>query len=101
MFNTSRRQLIRYGGGFLGTSLAASVVGSQLSKSNAQTAVNSQPWLTAQNQGLNPDQALTMLMEGNQRFWERRKKSPIKPLLRQFWAVPILACRQKLFLIKD
>ncbi|GBF53095.1 carbonic anhydrase [Microcystis sp. 0824] len=76
MFNTSRRQLIRYGGGFLGTSLAASVLGSQLSKTNAQTAVNSQPWLTAQNQGLNPDQALTMLMEGNQRFWERRKKSP-------------------------
>jgi carbonic anhydrase len=76
MFNTSRRQLIRYGGGFLGTSLAASVLGSQLSQTNAQTAVNSQPWLTAQNQGLNPDQALTMLMEGNQRFWERRQKSP-------------------------
>ncbi|MDJ0524019.1 MAG: carbonic anhydrase, partial [Microcystis sp. M53600_WE12] len=82
MFNTSRRQLIRYGGGFLGTSLAASVVGSQLSKSNAQTAVNSQPWLTAQNQGLNPDQALTMLMEGNQRFWERGKKSPNRDLAR-------------------
>ena len=76
MFNTSRRQLIRYGGGFLGTGLAATVLGSQLSKTNAQTAVNSQPWLTAQNQGLNPDQALTMLMEGNQRFWERRQKSP-------------------------
>ncbi|MCZ8159247.1 MAG: carbonic anhydrase, partial [Microcystis sp. LE19-196.1B] len=54
MFNTSRRQLIRYGGGFLGTGLAATVLGSQLSKTNAQTAVNSQPWLTAQNQGLNP-----------------------------------------------
>ncbi|BAG01335.1 carbonic anhydrase [Microcystis aeruginosa] len=76
MFNTSRRQLIRYGGGFLGTGLAATVLGSQLSQTNAQTAVNSEPWLTAQNQGLNPDQALTMLMEGNQRFWERRKKSP-------------------------
>ena len=76
MFNTSRRQLIRYGGGFLGTGLAATILGSQLSQTNAQTAVNSQPWLTAQNQGLNPDQALTMLMEGNQRFWERRKKSP-------------------------
>lgn len=76
MFNTSRRQLIRYGGGFLGTGLAATILGSQLSQTNAQTAVNSEPWLTAQNQGLNPDQALTMLMEGNQRFWERRKKSP-------------------------
>ncbi|MDB9434712.1 carbonic anhydrase [Microcystis aeruginosa] len=76
MFNTSRRQLIRYGGGFLGTGLAATILGSQLSQTNAQTAVNSQPWLTAQNQGLNPDQALTMLMEGNQRFWERRQKSP-------------------------
>jgi len=76
MFNTSRRQLIRYGGGFLGTGLAATVLGSQLSQTNAQTAVNSEPWLTAQNQGLNPDQALTMLMEGNQRFWERRQKSP-------------------------
>jgi carbonic anhydrase len=76
MFNTSRRQLIRYGGGFLGTGLAATILGSQLSQTNAQTAVNSQPWLTAQNQGLTPDQALTMLMEGNQRFWERRQKSP-------------------------
>ncbi|TRT84218.1 MAG: carbonic anhydrase [Microcystis aeruginosa Ma_AC_P_19900807_S299] len=63
MFNTSRRQLIRYGGGFLGTGLAATVLGSQLSQTNAQTAVNSEPWLT-------------MLMEGNQRFWERRQKSP-------------------------
>ncbi|TRU22154.1 MAG: carbonic anhydrase [Microcystis aeruginosa Ma_QC_B_20070730_S2] len=76
MFNTSRRQLIRYGGGFLGTGLAATILGSQLSQTNAQTAVNSEPWLTAQNQGLTPDQALTMLMEGNQRFWERRQKSP-------------------------
>jgi carbonic anhydrase len=76
MFNTSRRQLIRYGGGFLGTGLAATILGSQLSQTNAQTAVNSEPWLTAQNKGLTPDQALTMLMEGNQRFWERRQKSP-------------------------
>jgi hypothetical protein len=85
-----------------------------LSQTNAQTAVNSEPWLIAQNKGLNPDQALTMLMEGNQRFWERRQKSPnrdqarahekwpkVKPLLRQFWAVPILAYQQKSFLIAD
>ncbi len=38
MFNTSRRQLIRYGGGFLGTGLAATILGSQLSQTNAQTA---------------------------------------------------------------
>lgn len=76
MFNTSRRQLIRYGGGFLGTSLAVTVLGSQLPKTNAQTAFDTSEWLTAQNKNMSPDQALTKLMEGNQRFWERRQKSP-------------------------
>jgi carbonic anhydrase len=76
MFDISRRQLIRYGGGFLGTSLAATVLGSQLPKAPAQDGPVMADTLLTQNKDLSPDAALAMLMEGNQRFVDRKQKNP-------------------------
>jgi carbonic anhydrase len=76
MFDISRRQLIRYGGGFLGTSLAATVLGSQLPKAHAQDGPVMADTLLTQNKDLSPDAALAMLMEGNQRFVDRKQKNP-------------------------
>jgi carbonic anhydrase len=63
----SRRNLIKYGGGFLGTGLAATVLGSNLT--------SPQP-VAAQNKDVTPDQALKKLMEGNQRFANQKRITP-------------------------
>ena len=64
--NFSRRRLIQFGAGFLGTGGLATLVSSNLFKS--QPAV-------AQNQ-MTPDEALDKLMVGNRRFVERKVTSP-------------------------
>ncbi len=65
--NLSRRHLIKYGGGFIGTGLAATVLGSNL--------INLEP-VVAQNKDVTPDQALEKLMAGNQRFVTQKRKNP-------------------------
>lgn len=64
-FNSiNRRHLIQYGGGFIGTSLMATVLGSNL--------INA-PVANAQNKDVTPDEALKKLMEGNDRFTNQRR----------------------------
>ncbi len=83
MSDLSRRQLIRYGGGFLGTGLAATVLGSRLSQANAKDAAalasNS---VQAQKKDITPDEALVALMEGNRRFVNQKKLSPNRDSIR-------------------
>ena len=68
----SRRNLIQYGGGFLGTSLMATVIGSQLGKSQPVVAQD----IIVQNKDITPDQALTKLMAGNTRFVAQKRTTP-------------------------
>ncbi|WP_107670102.1 carbonic anhydrase [Cyanothece sp. BG0011] len=67
----SRRSLIQYGGGFLGTSLLATVLGSNGTNQPA----------TAQSD-LTPEQALAQLMAGNQRFVQNKQKNPNQTTIR-------------------
>lgn len=59
-----RRQLIQYGGAFLGTSLMATVLG--------KTMVNL-PAANAQSAPITPEMALKTLMAGNTRFVQEKK----------------------------
>ena len=68
----SRRNLIQYGGGFLGTSLMATVIGSHLGKSQPAVAQD----IIVQNKDITPDQALTKLMAGNTRFVAQKRTTP-------------------------
>lgn len=72
--SVQRRQLIQYGGAFLGTSLAATVLGQNLLKPEATLATDAP--IFAQNKDVTPDQALNRLIEGNQRFINERRKVP-------------------------
>ena len=65
--NISRRNLIKYGSGFLGASLMASVLGNNLLHPTAAYA---------QNQTVTPDEALAKLIEGNQRFVNQKRINP-------------------------
>ncbi|MFM7577297.1 MAG: carbonic anhydrase [Microcystaceae cyanobacterium] len=60
----NRRNLIQYGGTFIGTSLMATVLGNHL--------VNP-PIASAQNKDVTPEQALTKLIEGNNRFVNQKR----------------------------
>lgn len=60
----NRRSLIQYGGTFIGTSLMATVLGNQLMNA---------PVAQAQNQDITPEQALSKLMEGNDRFVTQKR----------------------------
>lgn len=62
----SRRNLIKYGGGIVGTSLVATVLGSNLIKPESSVAQND----------MTSEQALAKLMEGNQRFVKQRRQNP-------------------------
>jgi carbonic anhydrase len=75
-FNVSRRNLIKYGGGFLGTGLAATVLGSNVAKPEASFAQNS----PAKN--MTPDEALKLLMEGNKRFIDNKRQHPRQDIAR-------------------
>lgn len=70
--NLSRRNLIKYGAGFVGTGLLAAAIGL-----NPQ---NPQPIL-AQND-MTPEGALAKLMEGNKRFVSMKQKNPNQYLAR-------------------
>jgi carbonic anhydrase len=74
----SRRHLIKYGGGFLGTGLAATVLGSNLNHPESVVAQN----IVAQNKDITPDMALQKLMEGNERFVNQKSQNPNQDLAR-------------------
>ncbi|AFY78543.1 hypothetical protein Ple7327_3324 [Pleurocapsa sp. PCC 7327] len=66
-FNVSRRNLIKYGGGFLGMGFAATILGSNLSKPEASLA-QTKDVAPAQNspvKNMTPDEVLQVLIEGN------------------------------------
>jgi len=71
----SRRRLIQYGGGFLGTGLTATVLGSQLIKTSPAVA-EAAPEILAQNKNVTPEQALNKLLEGNKRFVTQKRTKP-------------------------
>lgn len=62
----NRRNLLQYGGSFIGTSLMATVLGSNL--------INA-PVANAQNKDITPDEALKKLVEGNARFVNQKRTS--------------------------
>lgn len=62
--NVNRRSLIKYGGGFIGTSLIASIIGNNLIDA---------PIAEAQNKEITPDQALEKLVAGNDRFVNQKR----------------------------
>ena len=62
--NVNRRSLIKYGGGFIGTSLLATIMGNNL--------INP-PIAEAQNKELTPDEALEKLVAGNDRFVNQKR----------------------------
>ncbi|MGK7875649.1 MAG: carbonic anhydrase [Xenococcaceae cyanobacterium] len=70
--NFSRRNLIKYGGGIIGTSLIATVFGSNLIKPEPGMSQND----------FTPDEALAKLMEGNQRFVQRKQQNPNQTTVR-------------------
>ncbi len=71
-FDISRRNLIKYGGGFIGTGLLTAAIGSEVIKSLPVAAQND----------MNPDQSLAKLMAGNQRFVTMKSKNPNQNLVR-------------------
>jgi carbonic anhydrase len=76
MFNFSRRNLIKYGGGFVGTGLAATVLGSNLVKPKAAVA-QAKP-----AKDMTPDEALQALVDGNKRFTSNKRENPNQDLAR-------------------
>lgn len=70
--SVSRRNIIKLGAGFLGTTTLASVIGINL--------VDSQP-VVAQND-ITPDQAFAQLMEGNKRFVSMKRTNPNQDIMR-------------------
>ena len=72
----SRRRLIKYGGGFLGTGLVATVLGIE--------GIKPQPVLAERppTQELTPDEALQLLQEGNERFVKNKRENPNQDLAR-------------------
>jgi len=62
--NVNRRSLVKYGGGFIGTSLIATIMGNNL--------INP-PIAEAQNKNVTPDQALEKLLAGNERFVNQKR----------------------------
>ena len=70
--NFSRRNLIKYGGGIIGTSLMTAVLGSNL--------IEPAPGLTQND--FTPEETLAKLMEGNQRFVKRKQQNPNQTTIR-------------------
>ncbi|AIE73286.1 MULTISPECIES: carbonic anhydrase [unclassified Synechocystis] len=68
-----RRQLIQYGGAFLGTSLMATILGNQMAGN---------PAAQAQSTNQTPQQLLTQLMEGNGRFTAQKRVKANQDLYR-------------------
>jgi carbonic anhydrase len=76
--NLSRRQIVKYGGGFLGTGLAASILGANLQSPKSVAAQK----IVVQNKDITPDLALQKLMEGNDRFVNQKRQNPNQDIAR-------------------
>ncbi|ELR97303.1 carbonic anhydrase [Gloeocapsa sp. PCC 73106] len=76
MSHLSRRQLIHYGGGFLGTGLAATILGSNFVKPQEASAYSQT------KQDLTPDEAIQRLTEGNKRFVAFKQENPNQDQIR-------------------
>ena len=76
--NLSRRQIVKYGGGFLGTGLAASILGANLQSPKSVAARN----IVTQNKDITPDLALQKLIEGNERFVNQKRQNPNQDIAR-------------------
>jgi carbonic anhydrase len=76
--NLSRRQIVKYGGGFLGTGLAASILGANLQYPKSVAAQK----IVVQNKDITPDLALQKLMEGNDRFVNQKRQNPNQDIAR-------------------
>lgn len=71
-FNSvNRRHILQYGGGFIGTSLMATVLGQNLI--NAPIAIAETP---PDSKKLSPDEALQKLLSGNTRFINQQRINP-------------------------
>lgn len=70
----SRRNLLKYGGGFLGTGALVAAISSNLSMPEEVTAQDN--LLIAQNKNITPEEALKKLIDGNNRFIEQKRKNP-------------------------
>jgi carbonic anhydrase len=68
----SRRRMLQFGAGAMGTGIVASTVGHGLVSAPAAIAQNN----------MTPDEALRQLMAGNQRFVMRKRKSPNQDVVR-------------------
>ncbi|PSB02704.1 carbonate dehydratase, partial [Merismopedia glauca CCAP 1448/3] len=89
-FNFSRRNLIKLGAGAVGTGLVTVSLSSQ--KSDAQTEITppkptpipqvETPVNTSEKQDATPDEALKILLEGNERFTGRKRKYPNQNITR-------------------
>jgi carbonic anhydrase len=78
--NVSRRSLIKYGGGFLGTGLVAAL-GANLLKPEASLAQDrfTKDTELAQDsdvKNMTPDEAVAKLMRGNERFLQQKRENP-------------------------
>ncbi|KKD38803.1 MAG: carbonic anhydrase [Limnoraphis robusta] len=68
----SRRKLLKFGAGALGTATLIAGVGCDLE----------QPKSAVENQNMTPDEALQKLMDGNQRFVNNKRQNPNQSLVR-------------------
>ncbi|MBR8830238.1 MAG: hypothetical protein N5P05_002899 [Chroococcopsis gigantea SAG 12.99] len=71
-FDSSRRNFIKYGGGIIGTSLLATVLGTDLIHPEKSVAQNE----------MNPDEILEKLIEGNKRFIKKKQENPNQTVIR-------------------
>jgi carbonic anhydrase len=70
--SVSRRSVLKFGAGVIGTSTIAAGMGAELLT----------PRRVVANENLTPDQAIDLLMEGNRRFIERKRKYPNQDFVR-------------------
>jgi carbonic anhydrase len=70
--NVSRRRMLQFGAGAVGTTLAASTLGQVLTPAAPAIAQNN----------MTPDAALRQLMAGNERFVAQKRKSPHQDVVR-------------------
>jgi carbonic anhydrase len=89
--NISRRSLLQFGAGLIGTSSLTAWLGTgalartvehRASRTNQDQLIATDPGSTHAGSGLTPNEALAKLMEGNQRFVARRRLNPHQDLAR-------------------
>ncbi len=79
-----RRNFLKVGAAALSTATVATVI-SKASNASDQSLARSQETLIAQIgnvEGMSPDEVLAVLMEGNKRFVEQKRKNPSQDLIR-------------------